>query len=176
MKVHFVLFPLHRCFMDICHSPPVSLQWTAAPQRINTSRSRPTMWVLPTGLSDQQDFKPWPSAKPCELVRLASRAAHRKRRGPLGERGEWEFKRCDSLTWEPASSPAVCPLCCYAYVCSRGAMGPLRRPAPVHPTTRPNCPMEKRTHITGPSGAGSGISSSFGKSTLGRLCPSMWGR
>ncbi len=85
-------------------SPPVSLQWTAAPQRINTSRSRPTMWVLPDGSQRQQDFKPWPSAKPCELVRLASRAAHRKREtsgwARVGVQTLWLFNM------RAASSPA----------------------------------------------------------------------
>lgn len=154
--------------------PPVSLQLTATPQQINTSCSWPTMWVLPAGSLLQQDFKPWPSAKSCELVRLVSRATHRERDLCLGER-EWEFKRCNSLTWEQQAALPVCPLYCCAYVCSRGAMGPLLHPAPRSPTTRPNCPTATRTRTIVPNEAGSGINSLFWKSTSGRKT-SMWGR
>ncbi len=173
MKVHFVLFPLHRCFMDICHC----LQWVSSGQRLPNESTHlalgPQCECCPTGLSNSRILNHGHQPSPANWSNWHLEPPTARER-PLGER-EWEFKRCYSLTWEQPVALPVCPLCCYAYVCSRGAMGPLRRPAPRLPTTRPNCPMEKRTHITGPSGAGSGISSSFWKSTLGRM-PSMWGR
>ncbi len=91
-------------FRGYLPSPPVSLQWTPAPLRINTSCSRPTMWVPPDGSQRQQDFKPWPSAKPCELVRSASRAAHRKRETSGWARAGVQTLRLFNM--RAASSPA----------------------------------------------------------------------
>lgn len=161
-------------FRGYLPSPPVSLQWTPAPRRINASCSRPTMWVPSDGsLCDNRILNHGRQPSPANWSdrRLEPPTARER---PLGER-EREFKRCDSLTWEQPAALPVCPLCCCACVCSRGAMGPLLHPAPRSPTTRPNCPTATRTRIIGPSEAGSGISSLFWKSTLGRM-PSMWER
>lgn len=174
MKVQFVLFPSHRCSVENCHR----LKWVSSGrQRVPYESTRlalgPRCECCPLGLCDNRilNHGHLPSPANWSYWHLEPPTAGER---PLGER-EREFKHCDSLTWEQPAALPVCPLCCCAYVCSRGAMGPLLHPAPHSATTRPNCPTATRTCTIGPSEAGSGISFSFWKSTLGQM-PSMWGR